>query len=59
MSNVYIKDDDLKKYLNTQRKQSILLRDKSHDDSEEAYHQGQIDQIDEVADEWGLDPLWI
>ncbi len=50
----YIKESDLKKYLDKQYKEAVRLRGIGGDDQEMSYYQGQIDQMNEIAVELGL-----
>ena len=61
----YIKEADLKKYLDKQYKEAVRLRDIKDEhnpdisDDLDAYYQGQIDQMEEIAVELGLGILGI
>jgi len=56
----YIKDEDLKKYLDKQYKEAVRLRDidGKNDETVESYYQGEIDQIKELAKDFDIWPLW-
>jgi len=57
--NKYISETDLKKYLDKQLKEAVRLRDLDGISiTSSSYWQGQIDQIEEIAEELDL-TLWV
>jgi hypothetical protein len=57
--NKYIKDEELKKYLNEKKKMAEKEQKKDiHDVEMDSYWQGYIDIIDTLAKDLDIDPLW-
>jgi len=56
----FIDEDDVKKFLDKQMKYAEREQKKigSCGERGDAYWQGQIDAINDVAEEWNLVPLW-
>ena len=60
MVDKYIKDSDLKEYLNEKKKMAEKEQKKDiHDREMESYWQGYIDIIDTVAEDFDIKPLWV
>lgn len=56
----YVKEEDLKKYLNKQKKMAEEEQKKHGrcDEQQDAYWQGYIDIIDTLAEDLDIEPLW-
>ena len=55
----YLSEDEVKEYLNKQKKFAEEEQRKNRcDEQQDAYWQGYIDIIDTIAEDFNLEPLW-